>query len=309
MRGRIHRWQIHSRRTGVRGGTGCRSLTSSLPGESSTTMAARLGPLSPSSPPFFLPPFAMARQGVPETDSKSLEKNRSLGLSFAVGCANRALTPRRTRASPSEMAMSVVQAAVAPARLTVPPRARTRALPARTRALPARRARVAPRASADGAAEEVAKEVKEALDGSSLFLVGMMGTGKSSVGKKLAASLGYSFFDTCVPRGAPRAPALSKNTSRTVERHRPSRPSVRRASLTPHPPPDTRPAATRSSSRSPRQPSRRSSPSPARTASGRSKLRCSPRSPRTKSASSRRAAASSRRRPTGCTCATASCSV
>lgn len=77
MRGRIHRWQIHSRRTGVRGGTGCRSLTSSLPGESSTTMAARLGPLSPSSPPFFLPPFAMARQGVPETDSKTLE-TRSL---------------------------------------------------------------------------------------------------------------------------------------------------------------------------------------------------------------------------------------
>ena len=314
MRGRIHRWQIHSRRTGVRGGTGCRSLTSSLPGESSTTMAARLGPLSPSSPPFFLPPFAMARQGVPETDSKSLEKNRSLGLSFAVGCANRALTPRRTRASPSEMAMSVVQAAVAPARLTVPPRARTRALPARTRALPARRARVVPRASADGAAEEVAKEVKEALDGSSLFLVGMMGTGKSSVGKKLAASLGYSFFDTCVPRRRCPAsvvrlgPALSENTSRTVERHRPSRPSVRRASLTPHPPPDTRPAATRSSSRSPRPPSRRSSPSPARTASGRSRRRCSQRSPRTKSAWWRRAAASSRRRPTGCTCATASCS-
>ena len=125
------------------------------------------------------------------------------------------------------MAMSVVQAAVAPARLTVPTRARTRALPARTRALPARRARVVPRASADGAAEEVAKEVKEALDGSSLFLVGMMGTGKSSVGKKLAASLGYSFFDTCVPRRRCPAsvrpgPALSKNTSRTVERHRPS---------------------------------------------------------------------------------------
>ena len=213
MRGRIHRRQIHSRRTGVRGGTGCRSLTSSLPGESSTTMAARLGSLSPSSPPFFLPPFAMARQGVPETDSKSLEKNRSLGLSFAVGCANRALTPRRTRASPSEMAMSVVQAAVAPACLTVPPRARTRALPARTRALPARRARVAPRASADGAAEEVAKEVKEALDGSSLFLVGMMGTGKSSVGKKLAASLGYSFFDTCVPRR--RCPA----SARVIQKH------------------------------------------------------------------------------------------
>lgn len=152
---------------------------------------------------------------------------RSASRGRQVGCANRVLTPRRTRASPSEMAMSVVQAAVAPARLTVPTRARTRALPARTRALPARRARVAPRASADGAAEEVAKEVKEALDGSSLFLVGMMGTGKSSVGKKLAASLGYSFFDTCVPRRRCPAsvrpgPALSKNTSPTVERHRPS---------------------------------------------------------------------------------------
>ena len=152
---------------------------------------------------------------------------RSATRGRQVGCANRVLTPRRTRASPSEMAMSVVQAAVAPARLTVPTRARTRALPARTRALPARRARVAPRASADGAAEEVAEEVKEALDGSSLFLVGMMGTGKSSVGKKLAASLGYSFFDTCVPRRRCPAsvrpgPALSKNTSPTVERHRPS---------------------------------------------------------------------------------------
>lgn len=39
-------------------------------------------------------------------------------------------------------------------------------------------------------------EVAEVLDGSSLFLVGMMGTGKSSVGKKLAAALGYNFFDT-----------------------------------------------------------------------------------------------------------------
>ena len=63
--------------------------------------------------------------------------------------------------------------------------------------------------------------------GSSLLLVGMMGTGKSSVGKKLAASLGYSFFDTCVPRRRCPAsvrpgPALSKNTSPTVERHRPS---------------------------------------------------------------------------------------
>ncbi|EEH52164.1 uncharacterized protein MICPUCDRAFT_7901, partial [Micromonas pusilla CCMP1545] len=38
--------------------------------------------------------------------------------------------------------------------------------------------------------------VADALDGSSVFLVGMMGTGKSSVGKKLAAELGYNFFDT-----------------------------------------------------------------------------------------------------------------
>ena len=177
--------------------------------------------------------LASLRHGATGSAGNGFQKSREkslapVGLSFAVGCANRALTPRRTRASPSEMAMSVVQAAVAPARLTVPPRARTRALPARTRALPARRARVVPRASADGAAEEVAKEVKEALDGSSLFLVGMMGTGKSSVGKKLAASLGYSFFDTCVPRRRCPAtvvrlgPALSKNTSRTVERHRPS---------------------------------------------------------------------------------------
>ena len=222
------------RRTGVRGGTmSVAHLV--LAGESSTTMAARLGPLAVIAA-LFLPPFAMARQGVPETDSKSLEKNRSLGLSFAVGCANRALTPRRTRASPSEMAMSVVQAAVAPARLTVPPRARTRALPARTRALPARRARVVPRASADGAAEEVAKEVKEALDGSSLFLVGMMGTGKSSVGKKLAASLGYSSSSTraCPVVGAPRPSSVSDPRYPKTHREpssaivRPVRPSVAR---------------------------------------------------------------------------------
>ena len=56
----------------------------------------------------------------------------------------------------------------------------------------ARRAGVTCRASA----EEVAAETAEVLDGSSLFLVGMMGTGKSSVGKKLAAALGYNFFDT-----------------------------------------------------------------------------------------------------------------
>lgn len=55
-----------------------------------------------------------------------------------------------------------------------------------------RRASVTCRASA----EEVGAETAEVLDGSSLFLVGMMGTGKSSVGKKLAAALGYNFFDT-----------------------------------------------------------------------------------------------------------------
>ena len=49
--------------------------------------------------------------------------------------------------------------------------------------------------------------VKDVLDGSSVFLVGMMGTGKSSVGKKLAASLGYNFFDTYV-RAAPLSPRV-----------------------------------------------------------------------------------------------------
>jgi hypothetical protein len=66
--------------------------------------------------------------------------------------------------------------------------------------------------------------VKDVLDGSSVFLVGMMGTGKSSVGKKLAASLGYNFFDTYV-RAAPLSPrvravyplrAARRNTARRV---------------------------------------------------------------------------------------------
>ena len=50
--------------------------------------------------------------------------------------------------------------------------------------------------SCRASAEEAGVEAAEVLDGSSLFLVGMMGTGKSSVGKKLAAALGYNFFDT-----------------------------------------------------------------------------------------------------------------
>jgi hypothetical protein len=59
-----------------------------------------------------------------------------------------------------------------------------------------RRATVAGATVSDSGPQASGAEVAEALDGSSLFLVGMMGTGKSSVGKKLAAALGYNFFDT-----------------------------------------------------------------------------------------------------------------
>ena len=72
---------------------------------------------------------------------------------------------------------------------------------------PARRAvalRRSIRCDAGGDADTGAA-VKDVLDGSSVFLVGMMGTGKSSVGKKLAASLGYSFFGPYV-----RATPLSR---------------------------------------------------------------------------------------------------
>lgn len=44
--------------------------------------------------------------------------------------------------------------------------------------------------------EETAKEVVEGLQGTSLFLVGMMGSGKSTVGKLVSKALGYCFFDT-----------------------------------------------------------------------------------------------------------------
>ena len=37
--------------------------------------------------------------------------------------------------------------------------------------------------------------VKEQLGGTSLYLVGMMGSGKSTVGKLLSQALGYYFFD------------------------------------------------------------------------------------------------------------------
>jgi shikimate kinase len=37
--------------------------------------------------------------------------------------------------------------------------------------------------------------VKEQLGGTSLYLVGIMGSGKSTVGKLLSQALGYYFFD------------------------------------------------------------------------------------------------------------------
>ena len=277
-------------------------------------MAARLEPLSPSSPPFFLPPFAMARQGVPETDSKSLEKNRSLGLSFAVGCAIAPHTETHSRVPVRDGHERRPGRGRARAPHRAPPRAdpgAPRADPGASRAPSPRRPPRLRRRRRRG--EEVAKEVKEALDGSSLFLVGMMGTGKSSVGKKLAASLGYSFFDTCVPRRRCPAtvvrlgPALSENTSRTVERHRPSRPSVRRV-------PDTA-SPSRHPSRSDEvieQVTKTTIPE-IFAESGEDGFReietqVLAEIAAYKSAPSPRAAASSRRRPTGCTCATASCS-
>lgn len=44
--------------------------------------------------------------------------------------------------------------------------------------------------------EAVAKSVDEGLQGTSIFLVGMMGSGKSTVGKMLANVLQYCFFDS-----------------------------------------------------------------------------------------------------------------
>ena len=39
-------------------------------------------------------------------------------------------------------------------------------------------------------------ELVEGLQGTSLFLIGMMGSGKSTVGKLISQALGYCFFDT-----------------------------------------------------------------------------------------------------------------
>ena len=70
-----------------------------------------------------------------------------------------------------------------------------------------------------GGEADTGAAVKEVLDGSSVFLVGMMGTGKSSVGKKLAATLGYSFFDTYV-RATPLSPRVGAfYPHRALSRH------------------------------------------------------------------------------------------
>lgn len=44
--------------------------------------------------------------------------------------------------------------------------------------------------------QDTAAEVVEGLQGTSLFLVGMMGSGKSTVGRLVAQALSYCFFDT-----------------------------------------------------------------------------------------------------------------
>ncbi len=43
---------------------------------------------------------------------------------------------------------------------------------------------------------ELSLALQEQLRGSSVYLVGMMGSGKSTVGRMLAAALKYCFFDT-----------------------------------------------------------------------------------------------------------------
>jgi adenylylsulfate kinase-like enzyme len=44
--------------------------------------------------------------------------------------------------------------------------------------------------------QDVSAELIEGLQGTSLFLIGMMGSGKSTVGKLISQALGYCFFDT-----------------------------------------------------------------------------------------------------------------
>lgn len=44
--------------------------------------------------------------------------------------------------------------------------------------------------------QKEASEAVESLQGTSIYLVGMMGTGKSTIGKMMSQALGYCFFDT-----------------------------------------------------------------------------------------------------------------
>ena len=47
----------------------------------------------------------------------------------------------------------------------------------------------------EGLLKKKSEEVVELNEGSTIFLVGMMASGKSTVGRVLADALGYSFFD------------------------------------------------------------------------------------------------------------------
>ena len=155
---------------------------------------------------------------VPESETRLMSFSTRAGRARLRHARPGAVTS--THASPqSTRTMSCVSA-----RAHVAPRAGlvSRRAPARpaSRAVALRRSI---RCDAGGDADTGAA-VKDVLDGSSVFLVGMMGTGKSSVGKKLAASLGYNFFDTYV-RAAPLSPrvravyplrAARRNTARRV---------------------------------------------------------------------------------------------
>lgn len=63
--------------------------------------------------------------------------------------------------------------------------------------------------------QELSKILAEQLSGTSIYLIGLMGTGKSTAGRIIAKALGYYFFDTDeliekltseLRQGSPRAP-------------------------------------------------------------------------------------------------------